>query len=97
MDARGPLGEDAAMYPYLPGRSAALLLATVMSDRDVADAAARSAAERARHRARRATALAARTAPPEPQTWELHRWLLHRWVLQRATGLHLRRRPPAVP
>jgi hypothetical protein len=83
------------MYPYLPGPASALTLAALLTDRDVADAAARSEAarvERVERQARRDTARATRPALRARGTVELHRWLL-----EPVSRLHLHRRPTALP
>jgi hypothetical protein len=48
------------MYPYLPGPASALAVATVLHDRGVAEAAARSTASRAAQRRARRPPVAAK-------------------------------------
>jgi hypothetical protein len=79
------------MYPYLPGASAAMTLATMTRERDIAEAAARSAAERRTYRARLAARRGARPAPRARERLQLHGWLL-----RHVAPLHLHRRPPAM-
>lgn len=79
------------MYPYLPGASAAMTLATMARERDIADAAARSAAERRTQRARRTARRSARRVPAARETFQLHSWLV-----QHVAPLHLHRRPHAM-
>jgi hypothetical protein len=81
------------MYPYLPGAASSLATASVMSERDIAEAARRSAAERAqhaRHRARRSAGRQASSATAQRDGVFRHRLLHHLAHL-------LHKRPPAVP
>ena len=77
------------MYPYLPGPASTLTLATVMGGSDVADAAARGAADRALDRARRDVR---RSAAPTRE-----RITLRTWGRRHVPHLHLHRRPPVLP
>jgi len=79
------------MYPYLPGASAAMTLATMTRESEIADAAARSAAERRTHRAR---FTARRGATPMAGASETFR--LRSWLLTHVAPLHLHRHPPAT-
>jgi hypothetical protein len=87
------------MYPFLSGRAAAVTLAAVMSEVDVADAAARTAADNATWDARaRAGAEVRRNGRRTGRrASDVQRW----WSLSARHQLlrlpSLRGRPPAAP
>lgn len=77
------------MYPYLPGPAAAASIATVMHERDLADAAARGNAARRQYQARR-NEHAVVPALPVPERHRVRRRLLG------VAHVHLHRHPSAI-
>jgi hypothetical protein len=80
------------MYPYLPGPAAAVTIAAMLRERDLTDAAVRSAVEERRRRARVSARRAVSLRPEEPGLGRSR----GTWLLEHLPYVQLQERPPAV-